>query len=60
MINRTTAEDLEKAKAGCGIAACRFASRFIRPKDNPELYVKIYNIYFNYFKQNLTASPETT
>jgi hypothetical protein len=49
IIKNSTKEDIEKAKTAFGISAAKFAMRYADPKEDKELYCKIYNIYFDYF-----------
>lgn len=51
MIKNSSKKEIKNARSGCGIIACKFAHQYVKSaKDEQEVYKKIYNIYFNYFK----------
>lgn len=51
MLAGSSAKDIEDAQNGLGISAARFAMRYADPKKNQELYDKVYNLFFDTFKQ---------
>lgn len=51
MLAGSSAKDIEDAQNGLGITAARFAMKYADPKKNQELYDKVYNLFFDTFKQ---------
>jgi len=57
MISNSSKEEIEKAQTGAGLSAAKFAMRYTSPDKNQDLYNKIYNIYFDYFRDRAEVIP---
>jgi len=49
MVQDMTPEQIEAARIGCGLHAARFACRYVRPEQDPQLYKQVYDIFWDYF-----------